>query len=452
MLEQVRGTRPRPRVAIIGKIDEVLQTYFFTLFPTLWFSERLYDLKQQVDYRELDLLIILRGYQYQFDNQLDRENYLNNCHIICYSSSVILPGPLPKTNIDSFQFASTEEYLFPDIPLPENHQREIDFAEVKTIRGFSVIKLHNITSTPGQFPTERETINAKTTKILHDSALALERVNLLPLAVDFARLTDRLRVALLPNPVFSPVWVEILCNLWAESDRKRFPNFGNWQKMPEWMTRQEISLAEEIEKVEVQKEEANRGFALKLAELSAEQISLAESSNKGLRKLITAQGRELVDEVASVFEEFGFGVKILDDDIDPDKSKFEDLRLTIPGENNWEAIVEVRGYSRSSGQTQDFQRLGRFATKFFKEKGKLPEKRILVVNGEIEIINPSNRQLPYSAAKDDLEVFAEDDGLVIWSLDLFRQVNRDSEVSNEEIRKSIMESKGRWRGYQSEPK
>lgn len=44
------------------------------------------------------------------------------------------------------------------------------------------------------------------------------------------------------------------------------------------------------------------------------------------------------------------------------------------------------------------------------------------------------------------EVFAEDNRLVIWSLDLFRQAKQAGESSVQALRKSIIETCGRWRG------
>jgi len=450
MMQQVRGTRPRPRVAILGEVSEEQEEYFKKLFPTTWIADRGYRLQEMVDYREIDLTIIMANYSYEMYGGTHRlDEYLVHSHIICFSNILELPGPVDGLPIHCKKKADTESYYFPEIPIELNRQRERDFANVTNIRGNNGIDsvyekfAHYLDVDEKEFGE----LFTKTGNVLTNGAIVLEQSTNLPLAVMYLRESVNLHVCVLPNEMFSIQWVDLLCNQWAKYHPDQFPNFGNWQKMPEWMTQQEISLAREIEKVEAQKEKANREFALKLAELSAEQISLAESSNKGLRKLITAQGRELVDEVVSVFRELGFDVQVIDDEIDSENSKLEDLRLTIPDEKNWEAIVEVRGYTRSSGQTQDFQRLARFATHFLKEKGKLPDKRILVVNGETEILNPSNRQLPYSAAKNDLEAFAEDDGIVIWSLDLFRQVNRIGEVPIDQLRKSIMESKGRWQGY-----
>jgi hypothetical protein len=211
---------------------------------------------------------------------------------------------------------------------------------------------------------------------------------------------------------------------------------------------EEIALADTIESLEERRREVNREIDIQLAEINQKQVEVSLAVNQSRRRLITAQGDELVDELASVFKIFGFGVQKVDESIEQSESRREDLRLTDPENPDWEAIVEVRGYSRSSSQNQDFLRLARFATMYLKDKGKLPDQRILVVNGEIEIAQPSRRQLPYAAAKDDVEEFARDDGLVIWSLDLFQQVKRIGEISTDTIRKSIIEARGRWRGLE----
>jgi hypothetical protein len=449
MSKDVKGARPRPRVAILGTIEDKIKTYFNNLFPTVWIADDFNDLSEIVNYKEIDLLIILpdydpKSYEYEF-----MEDYIENANIICFSPNLALPGPLIRNNhINSFRKADTEEYQFTDIPLPLSRQREKDFIEISSIRDFRII-----TSDEEPDISIRDTITGKsyspyqlTQKRLIETALVLEHSTQSPLAVNYKRGKNGLQVAFLPNSIFGLVWVEIFCQQWAETDREHFPNFGNWIGLPEWMTPAEIDLIDEIEKLEKRRKEINFEIDSQLAKLNQKQVEVTLSGNLGRRRLITEQGQALVDEVASIFKEFGFSVQFFDDDIDPSQPNREDLRLTILKDLSWEAIVEVRGYSRASGQTNDFQRLSRFATLYFKEKGHLPNKRILVVNGEIEISQPALRHEPFAAAAEDVEVFSEDDGIVIWSLDLFRQVKKLGEVSADIIQKSIVEAKGHWRG------
>jgi len=448
MAERIGGIRPRPRVAILGKADEISQNYFNHLFPTVWIAQGSFELSRLVDHREIDLFIVLPDFSPGSYERPVLGNYIERAHIICFSSHLTLPGPIKDSQIHSYHEAETEEYQFTDIPLLLSRQREMDFFELTSVRGFHIIKDHRESQLFGHSAQAKSDykIYQDTKKALLESALVLERATQSPLAVSFKRNSLELWVAFLPNPVFGLAWVELLCQQWAETDRERFPNFGNWLKMPEWMMPSEIALAEEFERLEARRLEINREIDTQLATINQQQVAATLSANLGRRRLITAQGAELVEEVASVFQEFGFGVQVLDDEIDPALAKREDLRLTVTEDPDWEAIVEVRGYARASGQTNDFQRLARFATLYLKEKSREPDKRILVVNGEIEVTHPSRRHEPFSAAAEDVEVFAEDNGVIIWSLDLFRQAKQTGEVPAEMLRKSIMEARGRWQG------
>ena len=127
--------------------------------------------------------------------------------------------------------------------------------------------------------------------------------------------------------------------------------------------------------------------------------------NKGMRRLITAQSNELLEEVAQSFRELGFSVTLMDEELDDDVPKREDLRLGDPDIKDWEAIVEVRGHAKSSGQASNLNRLpGRFAKLYRAEKGKDPDKLIYVVNGQIETFSPQLRNEPFSAAPDAVEM------------------------------------------------
>ena len=142
----------------------------------------------------------------------------------------------------------------------------------------------------------------------------------------------------------------------------------------------------------------------------------------------------------------GFIVDNVDESLAPNAPKREDLRLRDPQHQpeSWEAIVEVRGYSKSSFTTADLQRLARFAALYQKEKGRLPDKCIYVVNGQTDLIPPL-RDIPLASAPDDLQVFSEDNGLVIWTLDLFRVAKRLNPDTQQLIRHSIKHCMGRWR-------
>lgn len=125
--------------------------------------------------------------------------------------------------------------------------------------------------------------------------------------------------------------------------------------------------------------------------------------------------------------------------------KREDLRLRHVDKEGveWNAIVEVRGYARSGGSTADLLRLARFADLYEKETGQSSDKRIYIVNGQLELL-PSQRQEPLAAAPEDLQLFSESEGILIWSIDLFRAMKATDPTDYPALLESIKRAQGRW--------
>lgn len=212
------------------------------------------------------------------------------------------------------------------------------------------------------------------------------------------------------------------------------------------MVREEEETLSQIQALEQKKKEAVIEIDKQIGELVTKLTLVKANANKGLRRLITAQGPELVDEVAKAFKDIGFNVTDVDELIDEKGTKREDLRLghlDKKGEE-WNAIVEVRGYARSAGNTADLLRLARFADLYEKETGKAPDKRIYIVNGQLELLLPSHRQKPLASAPEDLQIFSESGGILIWSIDLFRALKATKTADYPALIESIKCAQGRW--------
>lgn len=169
------------------------------------------------------------------------------------------------------------------------------------------------------------------------------------------------------------------------------------------------------------------------------------NANKGIRRLLTAQAEELVDEVAKALKDIGFEVTLVDSTLTEGVPRREDLRLKHIDTDKveWNAIVEIRGYARSAGTTADLLRLSRFSRLYEKEIGYSPDKLIYIVNGQIELL-PPQRQAPLIASPEDLQLFAESDGLVIWTADLFRALKSTTPDTFPALLDSIKLSVGKW--------
>jgi hypothetical protein len=428
------GVRPRPRVAILGRFKPKEVERFKELFPTMWLGASVEQLRDQVNAKEVDLLIV--------GKDIDRQTlWETNVHVICFSRDYpVLPGPIPNTRIMLSGLTETEEYVLPEMPLPFNQRREADLAELRNVKGWPRIKL----SYSSKEITPQDAEGAE--EILVRSAIIADSHGGQPLAVLYQRMVDNLGVAWLPYTKFNQAaWVELIVTHWAQSDRERFPDFEDWTKSSEWMVPDEIRIVAAIGALEDEKKKTATRISQEIGSLRSRLTETTLVANRGRRRLLTAQGNELVEEVTSVFREFGFAVQIMDEKAEPNSPKREDLRLRELGkeDGDWEAIVEVRGYRRSNGASADLGRLSRFAELYLKEKRRYPNKRIYVVNGPLELF-PSHRPIPLASANEDIGVFAEQDGIVISTIDLFRVSKLLGQLDPGVVRESIKCTSGRW--------
>ena len=89
------------------------------------------------------------------------------------------------------------------------------------------------------------------------------------------------------------------------------------------------------------------------------------------------------------------------------------------------------------------QRLARFAELYREETGQYPDKRIYIVSGQLELL-VSQRQEPLAPAAEDLQIFSESDGILIWSIDLFRALKTTNPADYPALIESIKCAQGRW--------
>jgi len=375
----------------------------------------------------------------------DATDWPEKAHAICFSDRIDrLPGPIDLTYLYIPDNAETEEILFPDVPLPISQRRNADYGNLKSIRGWPRLNL-NFDWSPKRGITQPQLDAAR--KIFNNGAIICEHHTKSPLAVAFIREGSNHGVGWLPSvDKNQSAWVELLVTEWAQSDKGAFPNFGDWTNSPEWMVLEEEQILSQIEDLEIKKQKSIIEIDQKIDELKTKLAIAKTNANKGRRRLITAQGDELVDEVAKALEDIGFSVTVVDELIGDHKPRREDLRLCHSDKmgEEWNAIVEVRGYARSAGNTGDLLRLARFAKLYQQETRRAPDKCIYIVNGQLELPQPSQRQAPLASAPEDLQEFSENDGILIWSVDLFRALKSTNSVDYPVLLESIKNAQGRW--------
>lgn len=441
---KVGGQRPRPRVALLGNFPESDVRHFENMFPTIWAAENQYELEKEVDIREIDLIVIAPNINWA-------GGWPQETHVICFSDEIKrLPGPLNHSYVRISDVAETEEFVFPHIPLPLSRLREADFGSLSSVRGWERLKIEIPLPPPdgirgsGHYLSKDEREEAIGT--FNQGRIIFEAHTKEALAIYFLRKDCNLGVAWLPMISRNYAsWVAVLVAEWAKLDKEAFPSFGDWTSSPEWLVYDEERILTQIKEFEQQKQESVVKIDKQISKLINKLVEAKLTANNGLRRLITAQGPELLDEVAKCLDNIGFTVDFIDEQIGQGEPKKEDLRLKhIDKEGKeWVAIVEARGYARSGGTTADLLRLSRFADMYKIETGKYPDSRIYIVNGQLELL-PSERQEPLISAKDDLRIFAESNGVLIWSVDLFRALKAVASTDCPHILESIKCSQGRW--------
>lgn len=435
--QDVRGGRPRPRVALLGVFDDDTRPAFSVLFPTIWEGPDLTALLRQVNPKELDLLIIGTGVK-------GAGNWSDQLHVICFSDEIdYLPGPIPVSAVWTQNRSETEEFMFPSADLEFDRLRKADFSHLTSAKGFSLLEIRRHPYESGPFSADKQ--GAALDRLMR-SALISDPHSGLPFAVIFVRDGAGKGVAWLPLPDTNIAnWVDAIVRSWASNDPEVFGSVEDWMQSPRWTTQVEKSIVEKVVDLERRRTLQIERIDKQIAQLNTDLQEATQDANQGLRRLITAQGDMLVAEVSGVLSRIGFEVQNVDELLEEGSPKREDLRLTDPRAkgDDWEAIVEVRGYRNSAGKAADLQRLSRFEKLYQQEKGRFPGKLIYVINPQTEL-SPDRRELPLASAEEDIRVFAESGGLVVSTLDLFQVVNATDESDLSAVLESLKYSTGRW--------
>lgn len=428
---KIIGSKPRPRVAVIGlPLSDEDRERLEKLFPSTDFYLSFEHLEREKSPSEIDLLIV-------GDKAKDSSNILYKINCISFSTS--LPSMLGPEN-DSYIVLTapvkTEEFIENEIILPYSRIREME--EWTNAKGWFLIGVKPV-----------QTISRADLDILISvflkSAIIKDSHSRYPFATVFLNAEQNIGVAWFPLPVIHKIdWIEAITNEWSKFLPETFPLIGNWARKEDWLLPEEINIVKKIKELEEQKKSFINKTNKEIADINKKYKKVVAENDLGLRKLLTEQGDELVNIVKKAFEILGFAVEQIDEKIEKGKPRIEDLRLTIIGIPGWEALAEVRGYSKSSGKQGDIIRLNKFSKLFHKEKGKLPEKIIYVVNGPIEL-SPPQRPKPFESNPDFLTSIADDDCLVVSTTQLYRVMQKLNKIDINDVSKSIIESTGEWK-------
>ncbi|MDE2670500.1 MAG: hypothetical protein OXI51_12680 [Chloroflexota bacterium] len=217
---------------------------------------------------------------------------------------------------------------------------------------------------------------------------------------------------LLPEGANLAAWFRVFLSDIHDLDPSRVPHAPPRSANPShWYTPQEKALAGRIEEIGVEIGRLRQEREERQAELTA----AGERADRGIRRALWADGEELVAAVGEILADLGFTVR----DMDAERQgqpKREDMRLTLTGVSEWEAMAEVKG-SSSGTKTNDTRQIREQRDLFIAEKGRAPNLTLWLCNPH-RMRDPSSRRAP----SDNVREAAENIGAVhVLVTDLYRQ-------------------------------
>lgn len=199
-----------------------------------------------------------------------------------------------------------------------------------------------------------------------------------------------------------------------------------------WNTQEEEVLAKRIACVTEQIADLRNEREGLQAELKVE----AERADRGIRRAIWADGSGLVEAVVQILSDLGFIVREMDDELEAGQPKHEDLRLTLNSHPDWEAIVEVKGYT-SGTKTNDAQQIRKYREHYQQVEGEQPALTLWISNPFRGIDDPFSRPTPDSNVQEVTQAIG---AVYVSAPDLYLQWTRVArgEVTSDEVLQSLL--------------
>lgn len=180
----------------------------------------------------------------------------------------------------------------------------------------------------------------------------------------------------LPELANLPAWFRAFLIEVNQVDPDRVPHPPPRLSNPsDWYTPEESELAERIGAI-------SREIELlegKHETLRIELRTAGEAADAGIRRAIWADGGELVAAVEEILSRLGFAAQNMDSETEAGQPKREDLRLTLDSKPGWEAMVEIKGYTKGT-RTNDADRIRQHRERYAIEKGRTPDLVLWITN------------------------------------------------------------------------
>ncbi|MCY3923795.1 MAG: hypothetical protein OXG27_15560 [Chloroflexi bacterium] len=218
---------------------------------------------------------------------------------------------------------------------------------------------------------------------------------------------------LLPEVSNLSEWFRAFLTDIHEIDPFRVPQLPPSLSNPaDWYTPEEAALAERIAAIGLQSER----LAVEQMQLEDELAAENLKADAGIRRAIWGYGDELVEAVSEILGDLGFRVLDMDAGLEKGAQRHEDLRLTLETLSDWEAIVEVKGYSNGT-KTNDARQIRENRERYREEKGRFPDLTIWLAN-PFRDMDPSSRTRPGSREQEAAAII---DAIHVLSTDLYNQ-------------------------------
>lgn len=206
-----------------------------------------------------------------------------------------------------------------------------------------------------------------------------------------------------------------------------------------WYTPEEREWEQRITDIQGEIEQLQHEHQRAEAQLSA----ATERANVGIRRCLWTDGDELVEAVGEILEELGFVLRNMDAEKGPGEPKREDLRLTVPDRDGWEALVEVKGYPADT-KTRDARQIREYRDLYIKEEGHAPDLTLWVANTHKSVEDPSSRPSPTNDVGQRAELIEAVHVLVADLYRLWVLVQAGSLEQSQALQHLIGASPGLW--------
>lgn len=229
---------------------------------------------------------------------------------------------------------------------------------------------------------------------------------------------------------------------WNAQDPNRFPSSPSWTSDARWMSADQqqrvLTLRNEIDSAREQIDHLTS--AIRESEVKLDVLS-GDVEQSPQRKLLMATGDELVEAVAYALKAIEFDVVDLDALVSEGVAKTADLLVS---EDDWSAIVEVKGYAKGA-KSNDLMDVMKHRRAYERRHGCVAGRMWYVAN-IFRTQSPESRPEIFAGADDQLDSFADPDGLVIDTRELFDLLNQveSGAVSPSAARAVLKNSTGRF--------